>query len=84
MNWYDEALHCPSHKRNTFSLVNQLTLNTHVFKTQLQLPQSLYNVTGVQRLQKVCYRLMLTALQVEMTVSWILWISVIRTIFYFG
>ena len=47
MTWYDEALHCPSHKRNKFSLVNQLTLDKHIFKTKLQLPQSFYNVTGV-------------------------------------
>ena len=47
MTWYDEALHCHTHKRNKFSLVNQLTLNRHVFKTKLQLPQSFYNVTGV-------------------------------------
>ena len=68
MTWYDEALHCPPHKRNKFSLVNQLTLDRHVIKTKLQLPQSFYNVTGVSRLQKICYRLMSTALQVETTV----------------
>ena len=44
---YDEALHCTSHKRNKFSLVNQLTLDKYVFKAKLQLPQSFSNVTGV-------------------------------------
>ena len=47
MTWYDEALHCPSQRRNTFSLINQLTLDKHVFKTKLQLPQSFSNVTEV-------------------------------------
>ena len=47
MTWYDEALHCLSNKRNKFSLVNQLNLDKHVFKTKLQLTQSFYNVTGV-------------------------------------
>ena len=46
MTRYDDALHCPSHKRNKFSLVNQLTLDKHLFKTKLQLPQSFYYVTG--------------------------------------
>ena len=47
MAWYDEALHCPSHARKMFSLVNQVTLDKHVFKTKLQLPQSFSNVTDV-------------------------------------
>ena len=65
---YEEALHCPSHKRNKFSLVNHFTLDKNVLKTKLQLHQSFFNVTGVLRLQNVCYRLMSTALQVETTV----------------
>ena len=40
-----------------FSLINQLTLDKHVFKPLLQLPQSFSNVTGMKRLQIVCYRL---------------------------
>ena len=42
MTWYHEALYFPSHKRNKFSLANQLTLDKHVFKTKLQLPQSYF------------------------------------------
>ena len=40
-------MHCPSHKRDKFSLVNKLTFDKHVFKTKLQLPRSFSNVTGV-------------------------------------
>ena len=68
MTWYDEALHCLSHRRIKFSLINQLTLDKQVFKPLLQLPQSFSNVTGMKRLQIVCYRLKSAALQVETTV----------------
>ena len=61
-------MHYLSYRPRKICLINQLTLDKHVFQTKTNILQSFFHVTDVSRLQIFCNRLLSIVLQVETTV----------------